>query len=427
MKKALLTFAAFLVVKELTQEKFDELEETKKVELYAEYNTALKTSFEEVITEVTETTATKQELEDAIKTGDVEAVKQLVTKLEGEFNAWKEEAKESGPEKATLVKEIESNMDTIKALAGRTGTAKELVLKADTLTTSITNNNQNVEVPGIGQLATRRLSMYDLFRKIPVSPGNHNGTIQYYDWDEATTVRAAALVAEGVAFPESEAKWQGYTLTLKKIGDTLPVSAEFYEDAQMFAAELNAFLDINVKLVIDNQICNGTGGTQLTGLFQSVPAFNSALVSTVPNATFYDLLAVSTEQITVTGGAKYQPNFVVMRKSMINQLRLTKDANENYIIPPFVSRDGKEVDSMMVVESNIVPDNQLVLGDSNFARIYEMGGVTLSRGTVDTQFTEDMETLKARKRIAFLIRTVDQTGFIKIEDVTAAIAAITAT
>lgn len=373
----------------------------------------------------TDVEAVKASIEELKGLTDQTAIKTAITNLEGQIEAMKE-AKVSNDDEPVMVKSLKENMEDIKAIAKGVST-KEVVVKAPTLRASIDGNEQSVMLPDVGQLATRQLSMYQLFPKFPVGAGNHNGTITYYDWDEATTARAAAMVAEGQPFPESTAKWKKYSISLQKVGDTLPVSAEFYEDAVMFAAELNQFLLTNVDLKIDDQICNGDGlGNNLNGLFASVPAFNSAVVSSVPNATFYDLLAVATEQITVTGGAKYMPNFVVMRKSMINKMRLTKDANENYVIPPFVSRDGRNVDGMTVIESNIVPNNQLVLGDLRFARIYEMAGVSLERGLVGDQFVEDMETIKVRKRLLFLIRNVDRTGFVKITNVTAAITAITA-
>jgi HK97 family phage major capsid protein len=322
----------------------------------------------------------------------------------------------------TLADQLKANVEVLKEISKRSSAA-EVVVKANVLTTAVTGNTQAQDIPGIGQMATRKLTMYDLFPKIGMG-NNNNGTVRYWDWDEASVVRAAALRAEGVAFPESTAVWQEYTLPLKKIGDTIPVSEEMFEDEVMFANELNQFLNTNVALVIDDEICNGAGGASLTGLFQSTPAFNAALVSDVPYANFYDLLAVATEQITVTGGAKYRPDFVVMRKSDINRMRLTKDANQNYIIPPFVSRDGMNVDGMVVIESNVVPSNSLVLGDSRYAKIYEKGGITLSKGEINAQFTSDMMTLKARKRLLFLIRTADQDGFVKITNITTAIASI---
>lgn len=324
----------------------------------------------------------------------------------------------------TLATELKANMATIKNLAARTGENKEVVIKANVTRASVDGNTQAQDVPGVGQLATRKLTMYDMFPKIQVGE-NNNGTIRYWDWDEATIVRAAAMIAEGNAFPESTAAFKEYTLDIKKIGDTLPVSAEFFEDESMFAAELVLFLQTNVALEIDDQIANGDNtGQNLKGLFESIPAFNAALVDDVAYANFYDLIVKCKEQITSTGGAKYMPDSIWMNIGSINKLRLSKDANHNYIIPPFVSRDGGIVDGMTVYESNIIADGYMAVGDSRFAKIYEKTGIEVSRGTVNAQFTADMETLKVRKRLGFLIRYVDRTGFVKVTDIDAAIASI---
>ena len=108
-------------------------------------------------------------------------------------------------------------------------------------------------------------------------------------------------------------------------------------------------------------------------------------------------------------------------------MELSKDANENYIMPPFVARDGSVVANLRVVEANIINDDELVIGDSRFASIYHKPGMVLSRGFSGTQFVEDEITLKVRKRLLFLIRNVDQAAFIKVTDIDAALAAIDAT
>lgn len=338
--------------------------------------------------------------------------------------------KESGksPEtKKTLVDQLKENKEKIKAIAAKTS-SDEVVIKALTDRSDIANNQQAMDLPDIGQLAHRKLSLYDLFPKINVSESNNNGTIRYYDWDEDTIARAAAAVAEGAAFPESTAKFKKGSITLQKIGDTLPVTEEFFEDEAMFASELNMFLEVNVKLEIDRQLAEGDGtGNQITGLISSSTAYSLPTVGTVTAPTIYDLLIKVAEQITSIGGSKYMPDFAVMNIVDINKMRLAKDQNENYILPPFVSRDGSQVGSILVIESNIIPEGEMVVGDRKFARIYEKGGVVLGKGTVGTQFTEDELTLKARKRMAFLIRTADAGGFRYVSDIDAALTAIDVT
>ncbi len=76
---------------------------------------------------------------------------------------------------------------------------------------------------------------------------------------------------------------------------------------------------------------------------------------------------------------------------------------------------------MVVLEENAVTANTMIIGDSRYARIYEKSGITMSRGVVGNQFAEDMETLKVRTRLAFLIRDADLGGFLKVTSISAAL------
>ena len=358
-----------------------------------------------------EVSALKAELE-ALK-GKETIEKSVFENLQEQVNQLKE-MKTTATVK-TIVDEIKENKETLKSIAK--GGNAEVVLKADTLRASIATNPHVEMLDGIGQLQRKKRSLYDLFRKIPVGAGNHNGTVAYVDWDEATTVKAAASVAEGVAFAESTAKFKGYTLALQKIGDSLPVSEEFFNDEVMAAAELEVFLDANVLDKVASQIVVGDNtGTNLKGLVSSATAYTPAAAG-ITDANIYDLIAKVAEDITSVGGAKYQPDFVAMNIADINKLKLKKDTTYNYVF----NFNDPRIGALNIIEDNNVVANTLYLGDSRFARIYEMGGVVVSKGYNGTDFAEDMLTLKARKRLAFLIREADKTGFRKVTSISAAL------
>jgi HK97 family phage major capsid protein len=347
---------------------------------------------------------------------EIEKVTTANKELSEQIEQLKEKSEMGNPTAKTLIEEIKENKSELKAIAKRES-GKEVVVKAETLRASIATNPHNLLLDGIGQLARKARSLYEYFPKIQVGTGNHNGTIAYIDWDEATTVKAADVVAEGAPFDESTATFKGYTLPLRKIGDTLPVSEEFLEDEVMAAAELDLFLTANVENKIDEQIVNGDNlGENLKGIFSSVPAFTPA-ASGITDANIYDLCIKVMESITATGGAKYRPDFVAMNIVDINKLKLKKDLDNNYIF----DRQDERLAQLNIIEDNNVTANTLVVGDSRFARIYEMGGVVLSKGSVNAQFSEDMMTIKARKRLAFLIREADKTGFKKVTSISAAL------
>lgn len=401
----------------LEQKDIEEIVENGLKVTSGKWDEKLQTEFEakkaDFIKEIEEKGYTsKEEVEKQVK-----EVQDGLDELATKFN--KQGMKEK---KVNLADEIETRKADIKSVILGLNT-KGIEIKADTLRASVTGNTDALKLPGIGQLGHKVRGLYNIFAKVPVASGDHNGVVRYHDWDEATTIKASAAIAEGAVFPESTAKFQEYTLPLRKIGDTLPVSEEFGEDAPSAAAELGLFLDTNVQSKIDDQIANGDNlGENLKGLFTSVPAY-TATAQSIPSPNIYDLVKKVRTDIVKDRGSKYQPDFVAMNAETIDSLELEKDANGQYIF-----RDERSsIGTMTIVEDNNVAVNQLVVGDRRYGRIYEMGGVQLTKGQPNAQFNEDMATLKARKRLLFLVRNVDQTGFRKVTDIDAALSTLGST
>ena len=293
-----------------------------------------------------------------------------------------------------------------------------------TATTAAVTSTRTYRDNELVPLTARRMVMEDLFRHIPIGADNA-GQVAYIDWDEATTVRAAAAVAEGAAFPESTVKWEEKTIKLKKIGDTIPVTEEFMFDEARFAGELAEFLSENVDLAVDDQLLNGDGtGANLTGLLTTAPAY-TPVNRGITAPTVYDLIPILREIIVKGKGAKFQPNFVMMNLTEINKVKLEKDANNNYIMPPFVSRSGAVIDGIPVIENNNMADNTLVIGDSRRGRIYDSTeGYSLSVGYVNAQFASDLKTMKGRRRLALLIKDSEALGYLQVTDIAAALTAL---
>lgn len=347
-----------------------------------------------------------------------ETIDELKSNIE-ELSLKIQEEKESNTKKDSLVAEIKANKDQIKAIANGDKNI-EIEIKALSNRASIANNTEAIRLTGIGQLGVKRRALYDFFPKVQVGNGNHNGTIAYIDWDEDTTVRATAIVAEGGTFPESTAKFAEYTKKLQKIGDTLPVTEEFMEDEVLASSELTKFVDINVNTVIDTKIAVGAGGANdIEGLYTASPAY-TPVASGITDANIKDLVRKMRTAIVKTRGSKYAPDFVAANSDTIDKYFLKKDANNNYM---FDSETGT-IAGLAIVEDNNLADNTLVVGDGRFGTIYEKGGVVLSEGYSGTQFVQDIKTIKARVRLLFLIRNVDKTGFLKCTNITTALATL---
>lgn len=324
------------------------------------------------------------------------------------------------PKFETIYDVVKANEVNIQKSAKDKGKTFEFVIKADAVRASVVGNPNALDLPSIGQLATRKLTVYDAFQKVPVGKDN-NGVIRYVDWDEATKVRAAAAIAEVGAFPEATAKWATYTLALQKVGVQIPMSEEFVNDSAMFAAEVQTFLQNDVLLKIDTDLINASGvAPNIAGLLTQVGTF-TAVASGITDANIYDLIVKVYESISAAGGSKYSPNLALMNIVDINKMKLKKDANFNYIMPPFATVGGQNVDGISILECNAVTANSMIIGDSNYGKIYEEPGFYVATGYDGADWSTDMMTMKARKRLNLLIRTVDQTGWKKVTSISAAL------
>jgi hypothetical protein len=82
------------------------------------------------------------------------------------------------------------------------------------------------------------------------------------------------------------------------------------------------------------------------------------------------------------------------------------------------------VDGLTVVENSGVAAGTLYIGDFTRSVVYNAGNIEVEAGFENDDFTKDMVTIKARKRLALLIRNVDLGAFRYIADIAVSTAAI---
>jgi len=212
---------------------------------------------------------------------------------------------------------------------------------------------------------------------------------------------------------------------LQKVGVSVPVSEEFTYDDEMFVAEVANFLSNDVEVKIDTDLINANGtAPNIKGLVAQATAYTAA-ASGISDANIYDLIVDVKRSITATGGSKFNPDFALMNIADINKMLLHKDADKNYVTPPF-SQGGNGVNEFIVagvriIECNAITANTMVMGCSGYGKIYEEPGFYLATGYDGSDWSNDMMTMKARKRLNLLIRTSDQVGFAKVASISAAL------
>lgn len=362
--------------------------------------------------------------ESFVKSEDFNQLKTALEDAETEIKSLKDKgaSKDVKTLRTAIADVVKENKEAIiKSIASK-GNDAEMIIKTNTLVSSVVGNTNSLRISEIEQLAHRKISLLDIF-PTTIVPADSSGTIDYVDWDEATSVRAATTLDEGEVFPESTARWMQNSIKMKKIGDTIPVSEEFGKDEASMVSEVEEFLGVNVMLEEESQIYDGDGaGSNLLGFYTSSPTYVPQ-PSAIRAPSIYDLAIKVSEDIARGKKSRFDPDTVVMNISTINRFLLTKDAEEQYIRPPFFSEVNGTymIGKLKVVESNLVDDNTMSVFDSRKGRVYSGDEYTLSAGYVDDQFGKDLATLKARKRCTLLVKESNRPGFRKVTDIAAAL------
>ena len=375
----------------------------------------------------------KTELEAFAKSEDIENVNELIdTKIEEvlvEVKKMQQAENELKPK--SMEEQFREKFEPALKSAQEGGKSKfEIDLKTNVTTGSIASDNEGFNLPGFNAPAHRGLVFEQYFTRFAL-PSNHHGTVYYTD--QTTTTRNAATRNEAAAAPESAIAWTRRSIAMEKILDSIPLTHEAMLDIDGLTAEVMMFIMNNMRLAVDTQMWSGDNAapnwagiyaTYATDFTQAIAT--GATVDSVVDANIYDLIATIATYISNGKESKYDPNVCFMNPRDILKGRMVKDANGNYVVPPFVSRDGNQVAGTLIVPSAAVTANTLAIGDGRHVRYYDVEGISLEFGLDADDFTKDLITLKGRKRGNLLLKTADATAFYKVTDIDQRILDITA-
>jgi hypothetical protein len=324
----------------------------------------------------------------------------------------------------------EKAAEIVKVAAGEQRTTKMIIdRKTTVLTTAVSGNTMGMRLPDVGQIPYMSMVLRPLFRQAGIGAGM-NGTIRYYD--QATVTRNTLAKAENTAFAESVIDWIERTASAQKITDSIPVTKESLNDIEFVKGELDRLLNINMALKEDFYLYAGTGVAPIITGINVYATSKDAVIAAAPylasveEANFYDLIANLRVLLSSGKQSKYAMNVVLVNPFDTLKYKLKKGADGHYVLPPFITADGKIIDSVRVVESNQVTQNTLTAGDFRYGTIYDAQGLEIEMGMINDQFVKDAYTIKASQRELLLVRNVDADAFIKIDDVDAAVASLTA-
>lgn len=188
----------------------------------------------------------------------------------------------------------------------------------------------------------------------------------------------------------------------------------------------------NILAIIRNELMYEHDIAEQTAVFTKVsavaPGFVAgALAGSTTNPSNYDAVRAAIYAIKIASKGRYIPNAALVDSSDVYAMGATKDANNNYVFPPFVLPDGSRVSGVQIIETNnldVVPAGTFIVGDWKKLkrRIYKGFTVRIGQGintgldglaTVQSDFESNMYTMIGESRQHLYIYENEKVAFIK--------------
>jgi HK97 family phage major capsid protein len=246
-------------------------------------------------------------------------------------------------------------------------------------------------------------------------------------WVEKTDEAGApAFKKEFGTFPSRSWKSTLRTALVKKIAVMAEYSTEILEDVSYFQAELRRDLVEQIQIKLDDEILNGDeGGAEeagMKGILDYAQAWTNGTF-TVASPSVYDAIAVGVNQVRKE---HHNPTVILMSPTTAMKMKLTKDKNENYVMPPFAAANGVQVEGMPVLTNTLFDDDEILIMDGTKAQFLWKRNWTLEvSDSHDTNFAKDVIAVRLSGRGVLKIKNTDAKAFVHIADVNDAITSLT--
>lgn len=226
------------------------------------------------------------------------------------------------------------------------------------------------------------------------------GTESIWTSDRINEEGDAAFIAEGALKPLADAEWTSTKHDIKEVAVRWKFTKRLMMHAPAIVQDFQEHARELVDQKIDDQLLDGDGLTNnLSGLETEASAFivPAGLAGYYVAPNIYDVIMAMATRIRLS-------NFKGQITAILNTVWMAKmagikDAEERYIIAPFVSADGTKVGQVNVKFSNKIGDDAILIGDLKKFNVVFAENIMYDEGYENDDFSKN---LVSRKLEAFL-------------------------
>lgn len=407
-------FNLFLEAKNISLEDFNKKSAEEMAGLYNDFNEATQKELETAI----ESKATKSDielLEKSLKDNQAEQMKALNSTLKEYGVAIKKlsayEKADKATESISVLKSLDDHKEQLVSI--KEGNAKSVQFKvaADMLiSTNVSGGNVPVEqrIAGMSALASRQPRLLDIVMRASAE----SNVISWVS--QANKDGAAGGTAEGALKNQLDFDLVVASETVVKRTAFIKVSDEMVDDISFMASEINNELMRELLKDVENQVYQGNGTPpNMNGIKTVATAFAAGTFAlTVDNANIVDVLRVAINQVKIAN--QDSPNFILLNPSDVTSLKMIKvgTTDDRYIDQLQMVAGQLSLDSVSIIESTLVTQDEYLVGAFNLATVYDKGSISVEVGLDGDDFTKNLRTVRAEWRGATVVKTNDRGSFI---------------
>ena len=267
-----------------------------------------------------------------------------------------------------------------------------------------------------GQYASDVRQMEYIINYLSVGSTN-KATIPYMD--KLPTEGTMAITAEGALKPLISITFALRFSEAVKVAGRTKISEEALDDIPQIMSIIRNELKYQHDIAVQTAIFTKVGSI--------APAFVAgSLAATTVEPSNYDAIRAAIYAIKIASKGLYIPNAALVASSDVYAMGATKDANNNYVFPPFVLPDGTTVSGVRIVEvpdGVSVPAGTFIVGDWKKLHydVYKTFTVRIGQGiqgnataaNIVSDFESNMYTLIGESRFHLWIYENEKIAFIK--------------
>lgn len=387
--------------KHLTKAEFDELTPEKQNE-YAENKRKFEAEEAEKKAKQIAEDAVKEALKDTVSKEEYTKLQDALKKQGEELETIKENGGSNPMKKGELSKFFEDNAEEAKKNGGESYSdekaTKRFTVKAPALMT--TANIKPVAGGAFNQLFNNYVDTEightpkpDNFIMNLVNVTTQPNTEKIW-WVERTNEEGdAEFVDEGELAPLVDGEYEQKNADMYELAEAWKFSKRLLSHAPSVESDFRMHANELIEQKLDDAVLlgdNSTNAKEPNGVATEAGAFiaPTALANYYPAPNIYDAINAGSTRVRL-GNFKGQIT-CVLGTVWEAKMKGIKDKNDNYILPHFVTPDGRNVGSVRVEFQNKLPETHMLIGDLKKFNVV-VGD--------DFEYSEFHENDDARKRL----------------------------